>query len=233
MRYAVRSDKGLKRKENQDAYVADVKGVFAVADGMGGHRGGSVASRLALESIVDFIGDKKASEENIREAVSFANKSVFERAQDDENLYNMGTTLTFLWRNGKKFIMAHVGDSRCYLLREGRLVRKSRDHSLVNEMVEKGEISEEVARIHPKRNIITRALGTHRELRPDVLSFDIKKGDRWLICSDGLTEHIDDSELEKLLFGDLEFCADNMKNICYERGAIDNLTFIIMEENND
>lgn len=233
MRYAVRSDKGLKRKENQDAYVADVKGVFAVADGMGGHKGGSVASRLALESIVDFIGDKKASEENIREAVSFANKSVFERAQDDENLYNMGTTLTFLWRNGKNFIMAHVGDSRCYLLREGRLVRKSRDHSLVNEMIEKGEISEEVARIHPKRNIITRALGTHRELRPDVLSFDIKKGDRWLICSDGLTEHIDDSELEKLLFGDLELCADNMKNICYERGAIDNLTFIIMEENND
>lgn len=236
MKCVFRSDTGCVRNENQDSYLVKqgVHPIFAVADGMGGHKGGSVASAIAIGSISSFTEGKTPDAKAVGDAVLYANASIFDEANKNADLSNMGTTLTMLWRIDHSFYLAHVGDSRCYLLRDGVLTRISVDHSLVNELVLSGAITEAEARVHPRRNIVTRAVGTKNQLKVDVGQLDIKKGDRWLLCSDGLTEHLDENDiLHFSSMPNLDTAADSMLNTCLERGGSDNITLILLEENDE
>ncbi len=187
------TDKGRVRSINQDAFYEPRPGeTFAlVADGMGGHQAGDVASVMAVEEFTRWLKcAPRVSEETLRYAVSEANRAVYLRSRMEKDKAGMGTTLTALWMDEDSVLLAHIGDSRAYRLRGGELRQMSHDHSLVGELLEKGELTEEEARVHPQRNIITRALGTGSRVEPEICCCDRKKGDVWLLCTDGLTNYI-------------------------------------------
>lgn len=188
------TDIGLVRASNQDT-VIDRGRVFGVCDGMGGHRGGEVASALAAEALLAALDGKEVSREALSAAVRQANAAVWEKAGADDSLSGMGTTLTVLWFGPEKACIAHVGDSRCYLLRGGKLRQVTDDHSMVMEMVRTGIITAEQAENHPMRNIITRAVGTEEEVTADLLEEERQQDDLWLICSDGLHGMVPDSAI--------------------------------------
>ena len=189
---------GLVRANNQDT-VLEKDRVFGVCDGMGGHRGGEVASAVAAESFLAALEGREPSAEAMREAVDAANTAVWEKAQGDEELSGMGTTLTALWLSGGRAFIAHVGDSRCYRMRDGSLRRITEDHSMVMEMLRAGVITAEQAETHPMRNIITRAVGTEETVETDLIEEDSRPGDIWLVCSDGLYSMVPDEAISSTL----------------------------------
>ena len=189
---------GRVRAVNQDAYYLPAAGEnFAVvADGMGGHKAGEIASKIAVEEFAKKLrGALRPNEETLREAVSKANLSIYLKSKEEPDKAGMGTTLTALWLDTNRIYMAHIGDSRAYLLRDGEITQLSRDHSLVAEMVERGEITPAEARVHPNRHYITRALGTSAYASADVCWYEKRPGDVWLLCSDGLSNYFDHDEL--------------------------------------
>ena len=178
------SDKGRVRTANQDAYYVPRPGeTFAVVcDGMGGHKAGDVASLLCVEEFTRWLKCAPApDEETLRYAVNEANRQVYLRSRTEADKSGMGTTLTALWFDESCVYLTHVGDSRAYRFRDGRLEQMSRDHSLVGEMVERGELTEEEARVHPRRHYITRAIGTGSRVEADITRFDRREGDVWLL----------------------------------------------------
>ena len=192
------SDKGRVRAINQDAYYEPRPGeTFAViADGMGGHQAGDVASRLAIEEFTRWLKcAPRPSEDTLRYAVSEANRAVYLKSRAESDKAGMGTTLTALWLEEDGALLAHVGDSRAYRLRDGRLEQMTHDHSLVSEMMERGELTEEEARVHPQRHYITRAIGTGNRVEADIMRYDRREGDVWLLCSDGLSMYFSRDEL--------------------------------------
>ena len=226
------TDKGRVRLINQDAFYQPRPGeTFAViADGMGGHQAGDVASAMAIEEFTRWLKcAPRPSEETLRYAVSEANRAVFLRSRIEPDKAGMGTTLTAIWMDDDSVLLAHVGDSRAYRLREGELKQMTRDHSLVGELVERGELTEKEARIHPQRNIITRALGTSSRVEPDIGRFSRKKGDVWLICSDGLTNYLDRGELQSVLRSrrTWQAKAEDLVKTALERGGADNITLLL------
>lgn len=231
MNVAIRSHVGLVMQTNQDAYLhkEGLFPVYAVADGMGGHRGGAVASATAIKALTKFL-DGPPCREVLAFAFSRANQIIYEKQLSDDSLRGMGTTLTCLWEGQKDFFLAHVGDSRCYLMREGRLFLQSTDHSVVGDLLRKGLISEESAAVYPYRNVITRAVGTQRRVKVDYLCWDKKPGDRILLCSDGLTEYVKDEALNDILLMDnLEEGADRLLQYALQLGGHDNITLIFGE----
>ena len=231
MNVAVRSHVGLVMQTNQDAYLQKEGKypVYAVADGMGGHWGGAVASARAIKALSSLV-DGSPCQETLAHAFAWANQSIYEKQLLDESLRGMGTTLTCLWEGKKDFYLAHVGDSRCYLLRDGRLFMQSTDHSVVGDLLRKGLISKEEAAIYPYRNVITRAIGTQRRVKVDQLRWDKKPGDRILLCSDGLTEYVKDEELGDILaYDDIQEGADRLLQCALQLGGHDNITLIIGE----
>ncbi|MCZ6463305.1 MAG: Stp1/IreP family PP2C-type Ser/Thr phosphatase [Proteobacteria bacterium] len=229
---AERSDVGQVRKANQDA-VAEVRAAqpeiraLIVADGMGGHRGGEVASRLAVETLTQKLETGAAApEEALRVGFETANARVYEAGGRDPALLGMGTTLVCLLldASGGAWV-GHVGDSRAYRLRDGRLELLTDDHSVVGELLRAGRISSEEARVHPQRNELLRAIGTQPTVLMDVQSVEVRAGDRFLLCSDGLTSMVPDSEIAEIAaLPELERAAQALVDRANAEGGLDNVT---------
>ena len=226
----LRTDIGRLRRQNEDAaWFDESRAVFAVADGMGGHLAGEVASRMAIEAVERMAGENSVPGISaLRDMTAAAHEAILEHAQSHAECAGMGTTLSVLWLGESYAYIAHVGDSRIYRLRAGSLTQITQDHSLVEELVRAGLITHEQARTHPRRNIITRALGTHGESEPDLLVTDVADGDLFLLCTDGLSGMVPDDVIERtLLENDMEPAADRLIALALDAGGRDNVTLIL------
>ncbi|HEX2030944.1 MAG TPA: Stp1/IreP family PP2C-type Ser/Thr phosphatase [Actinomycetota bacterium] len=232
-RAGAHTDVGRVREGNEDGFMADDP-LFAVADGMGGHQGGEVASRLALEALGRGAprspGDGDPSG-RLAEVVREANLAVLEKASTDPALHGMGTTLTAVVAGDQRIHLAHVGDSRAYLLRDGQLRRLTKDHTVVERMVEQGRLTPEEAEIHPQRSILTNALGVDADIRVDEATHDIRPGDRLLLCSDGLTGMVGEEEIAAILTdnADPQVAAEALVAAANEAGGQDNITALVLD----
>ena len=230
LRIAWRTDTGLIRKNNQDAVILG-NGLLGVADGMGGHNGGEIASAGLRDGLIRETKDAKPGAETLTEAVRKVNHELWEQQENNASLTGMGTTLTVLWPAENEMIIGQVGDSRAYLIREGEMKQVTSDHSMVADMVRRGVLTEEQAACHPMRNYITRAVGTDDEVEVDITTVRRAHGDRWLICSDGLHGQMDRAELEKLAATeDLEEAADSLLQAALDNGGKDNITLVLIQD---
>ena len=230
IRAAAKSDVGRARERNEDAYLVQ-QPVFAVADGMGGHRGGNVASALALESLTEVEAPAEGEPSPLVEEIKRANVRILERGSADRDLRGMGTTVTAVHADGDKAHVAHVGDSRAYLLREGTLQQLTEDHTLVQRMVREGKLSTEEAATHPRRSILTRALGVEEEVDVDELTLDLHPGDRVLLCTDGLTSMVERERIQEVLEAerDPERACDALIAEANAAGGDDNITVVLLD----
>ncbi len=235
LRAAASSDVGRRRRTNEDRYaLAPELGLFLVADGMGGHTAGQVASELAARAMVRAVGAAEAAGaapgERLRQAVARANAEVFQTAQNKPELAGMGTTLVALLGAQRCVGLAHVGDSRAYLVRCGLIHRLTEDHSLVGELVRRREIPAAAAREHPHRHVLTRALGVRRQVEPEVLEVSPERGDVFVLCSDGLTTHVVDHEIAAAVgaSSDLQHGCDVLVELANARGGEDNVTVLLV-----
>ena len=227
------TDKGSYRDLNEDSFFlpADGENFCAVADGMGGHNGGEVASREAVKAFAESMrGAGEVNGVTLRHALEAANLHVYETAREDFSLYGMGTTFTALGTRGRTAVIAHVGDSRAYLLRAFTLRQLTKDHSLVQEMVDRGLITQREARFHPRRNVITRALGIAGNISVDVFEFSVRAGDCILLCTDGLTGDLEDEDLLEILTSGAsdEACLKTMIEEAMRKGSTDNITAMLV-----
>jgi protein phosphatase len=234
-RWAARTDVGRARDRNEDSFYGGAH-VFAVADGLGGHNAGDVASRLAIEPIIALdrrLGDVPPDQvsDTLTDAVIEANRAVYRKAQADAKVRGMGTTLTAVAIGDGSAYLAHVGDSRCYLLRGGAISQLSTDHTLVARMVQEGKLSLEEAEVHPQRSILTRALGAEPDVDVDSLYIELQTGDRLLLCSDGLSSVIGEERIREVLdtAGELEAGCAKLIDEANAHGGPDNITVIVVE----
>ncbi|MFO7151652.1 MAG: Stp1/IreP family PP2C-type Ser/Thr phosphatase [Bacillota bacterium] len=241
MIYCAKSDRGKLRSNNEDTFYAPESKeeplFFMVADGMGGHKAGEVASRLAVEEISSYIKakfDAPSFRDDmtalIREAFLVANEKIYKNSLESDKLAGMGTTATLaLFKDGMLYI-GHVGDSRAYLLREGSLKQLTKDHSLVWQLMEEGRLTAEEMRYHPMRNVITRALGAYENVIVDVSTHEYMKGDIFLLCSDGLTNMLEDEKIKEIILksGSIETAADGLVQAANDRGGYDNITVVLI-----
>ena len=227
---AWRTDVGRLRKNNQDAVILG-HGLVGVADGMGGHNGGEIASAGLRDGLLREIEDSLPDKEKLQEAVQTVNRELWLRQETDLSLSGMGTTLTVIWPATDEMIIGQVGDSRAYLLRCGELTQITEDHSMVADMVRKGVLTEEQAACHPMRNYITRAVGTEETIEIDLYTHDRKPGDRWLICSDGMYGMVSKSELHQLMaVENIEEAAEKMLRAALENGGKDNISLVLIQD---
>ncbi len=236
LRYALATDTGRERDNNEDsARVVEELGLFVVADGMGGHVGGEVASKIAVDTFTAFIqshDDAKSARDEIRvlsEALLEANSAVQHEAKS-KNLLGMGTTFTAARIRGRTATICHVGDSRAYLLQDGELRSLTQDHTIVWLLVEEGVISPEEAKDHPERHMLTQALGTQELIEPDIVREEIPAAARLLLCSDGLHDTVPAQEIAELASGPkLEAAAQALVDRANAHGGPDNITLILIE----
>lgn len=230
-------DRGLnpRRPVNQDRFLAiPEKGLFAVFDGVGGQRAGEVVSQTAAETIEEAFSHQPAggaSVDVIRRAIDFANRDIFEMAENDPALKTMATTIALIHLEGSRVIVAHVGDSRVYRLEEGRFHRETVDHTDLNDEIRAGRASRDQESELAGRNIINRALGVESGVEVEIKSIDAREGTRFLLCSDGIYRHLSDEEIARVLaeHKDPQKAADELKRIVHQRGAEDNLTAVIVQ----
>lgn len=227
--FGSRTDIGSVRKHNEDSLIV-APPLFAVADGMGGHAAGEVASEIAVNTLAEHAPQHPDSEE-LGKAVEAANSEVIAAAKDGRGREGMGTTMTAAILEGERLVIAQVGDSRAYLLHKDSLQQITRDHSLMADMVEAGQLTEEEARVHPNRSVITRALGSDPHMLPDLYEINVEAGDRLLLCSDGLSTMVTDAEITEtmLRIGDAQRCANVLVNKAISAGGHDNVTVIIAD----
>ncbi len=223
------TDNGRARDNNEDSYLVDADhALFAVADGMGGHLGGEVASATAIEA----LRSEYAKGTPVSDAIEYANRAVIERAVGHEELTGMGTTLTAVAVAGaNQLLIGHVGDSRAYLLRDDTMEMITDDHSLVAELVREGRLTPEQAEAHPQRAIVTRALGVDDEVNVDVYTLDVRQGDRVIVCSDGLNTMLRDRDIERVARSqsDPQRAAEALVNAANDAGGEDNITVVIVD----
>jgi len=231
---AGRTDVGQVRTSNEDAFGYCVEdGVFALCDGMGGAAAGEVASRIAVDTLIERLCEARSQENRRRvleDAIADANQRVHSRAEREAALRGMGTTLVALAIGGDHALIGHVGDSRCYLFRKGKLIRKTLDHSLVDEQVRLGQLTQDEADHSPLRNVITRAIGTQNSVAADIGELDLRPGDILLLCSDGLTRELPDDNIALLLKeeGDLDELCSRLVNAAKAAGGHDNITAVLV-----
>ena len=229
LKHAALSDVGRNRELNEDNYLVK-DNIFAVADGMGGHLAGEVASNIALKSVARNLKKIKPAAEQIKKAFKIAHEQIIKQAKHNINQRGMGTTLTLATFVGNNLWLGHIGDSRAYLFRQGKLSQLTEDHTLVARLVKEGKISAQAARSHPKQHVITRAIGGQEELDTDISSIKIKKGDRLLLCTDGLTTMLDDKEIANTVSVlDRNEAAKLLVNKANTKGGYDNITVIIVD----
>jgi protein phosphatase len=247
LRHAALSDVGMKRAHNEDSYLVNPElGLFVVADGMGGHAGGETASRVAVVTIEQEILTAKTNRpdafrggvplesaplaEVVRDALEGACSAVFHAAHTDPALEGMGTTATAIVFNGNNVYAGHVGDSRFYMVRDGQIQQISEDHSLVQEQVKAGILTPDQAKTSRFKNIITRSIGFEEDVLVDVLGVNLKPGDQILMCSDGLSNLIEDDELRDAVQGaPLDEVPRNLIAMANSRGGDDNITVIAIQ----
>ena len=227
---AWRTDVGRLRKNNQDAVILG-NGLAGVADGMGGHKGGEIASAGLRDGLLRETKDSKPGKEKLVEAVQKVNRELWEQQEGNSSLSGMGTTLTVLWPTENEMLIGQVGDSRAYLLRDNVLTQITNDHSMVADMVRKGVLTEEQAACHPMRNYLTRAVGTEANIEIDLYTHNRRRGDRWLICSDGLHGMISTEELISFMADeDLEKAADRLLQAALGNGGKDNISLVLIQD---
>jgi len=235
VKIGAKTDVGRVREVNEDSYLVH-EPLFVVADGMGGHTAGDVASSTAIDTIKGQSSTANPEDmETLAELVRGANAQIWEKANSDPTLRGMGTTCTLLLLDGAKAHFAHVGDSRAYLLREGELTQLTEDHTLVGRMVKEGRLTAEEAENHPQRSVITRALGVDSEVEVDLLSVEVAGGDRLLICSDGLSSMIDSDAITKALTEESkpQSAAERLIEFANEAGGEDNITVVVLDFDGD
>jgi len=223
---------GKVRPNNQDAYYAPRPGetFAAVADGLGGHQAGEIASQRAIEEFARWLRcAPRPDEEALRRAVIEANLGIYRDARAHSDWAGMGTTLTAVWFGDDFVYLAHVGDSRAYLFRSGALMQLSRDHSLVGEMLERGQITSQEAMVHPLRHYITRTLGTDAAVEPDIIRLGFRPDDVWLLCTDGMSNHVRSMEMAEALTqpGSWESRVDALVKLALLKGGSDNITVLL------
>lgn len=228
-----RSDVGLVRGHNEDSFLVQDP-VFAVCDGVGGHAAGEVASAIAVRTISQLAPDT-ADDARLGAAVEEANSAIISAAQSGQGRDGMGCTASAVVIDGSRMAVAHVGDSRVYLLSGGVLVRITHDHSYVEELVDAGEITADEARVHPSRSIITRALGSDPDMYADHFTLDVHAGDRIIICSDGLSSMVPDAKIESVAISCAtpQAAADTLVSAALEGGGHDNVTVIVVDVEDD
>jgi protein phosphatase len=247
--YHALTDVGRKRKGNEDSlFLNPDQNLFIVADGMGGHAAGEIASKMAVEAINEFVcltgGDDDITwpfglDENIsydgnrlKTAIKYANRKVLEATKEKSEYEGMATTVAAVLVDGDTANLAHVGDSRVYLMRDGVLKQLTSDHSWVNEQIQSGVLSADQARGHPLRNVVTRALGGKPDLQVDMQVHKMQPGDLLLLCSDGLTTMLPDDEIHELLegaSGDIRRAAQDLVAAANEKGGEDNITVVLIQ----
>lgn len=230
MRIGAKTDKGRVREQNEDSYGYK-DNLFVVADGMGGHQAGEIASAIAVETILnlDFGVDNIDSE--LEKGILKANEAILEEVNHHPEMAGMGTTVVVLLIRDQTAYIAHVGDSRIYHYVDGALTQLTKDHSLVAELVENGEISENEAKNHPQRNILTQALGSRSELKIEFLALGIQPGDKFLLCSDGLFGMVDREGIGEILKidGEAQELAEKLVERANDNGGSDNITVLVVE----
>jgi len=236
---SARTDTGRLRKGNEDNLYADAneyRGLFIVADGMGGHAAGEIASQMAVELIASELADLNdlaaaESGDKVAQTLRLANRQVFQRTMREVEKTGMGSTASALLLSDTRYLIGHVGDSRIYLVREGEMKQLTRDHSLVQEQVDAGIITAEQARHHPQSNVITCCIGMSSEIEPDIITGETKVGDVFLLASDGLTGMVEDRRLQQLLQSraNPERIVNAMITDANNNGGIDNITAIVVK----
>ena len=236
-----KTHQGIKRNNNEDAYIilndkiSCLSNLYIVADGMGGHHAGEVASHNAIKFFCDYVYNNNFKGNDILDflidAAKYANNKVYEKSCEEDNYAGMGTTFTACTIKGSKGYACHIGDSRIYVINEEGIKALTTDHSYVQEMIRAGELTKDEAEIHPKKNALTRALGTDINLQVDGYIFSLKQGDKILMCTDGLTNMIRDDEIKDIVINkeNLESSIECLIKIANQNGGIDNITAILVE----
>lgn len=227
--FGSRTDVGCVRDHNEDSLVV-APPLFAVADGMGGHAAGEVASEIAVNVLAE-LAPKDLDGAALEHAVEEANHEIIRAARDGRGREGMGTTLTACMLENERLVIAQVGDSRAYLLHHGKLQQLTRDHSLMADMIEAGQLTEAEARVHPNRSVITRAIGSDPHMQPDIYELNVETGDRILLCSDGICTMIEDPQIEHVMGHSrtAQECADNLVAAALEAGGFDNATAVVVD----
>lgn len=234
------TDIGLKRQKNQDfIFASDEKDfpLFILADGMGGHNAGEIASKLGVDIIKkefelhrDKLKDEKRLIKTIRNSIKDANKKIYRESLDSKEFHGMGTTLTLAYILNGKIYIGHIGDSRAYFINEKDIKQLTEDHSLVNQLVKSGSISSEQAKTHPKKNVITKALGASKDIEMDIYTLKYKQGDILMICSDGLTNMLDDREIFDIIHREaIDKSINTLMVEAKKNGGLDNISIIIIK----
>lgn len=235
-----KTDIGRIRELNQDYYYIsspndDLK-LYILADGMGGYKGGEVASKLATESVKEYIqanfvnteGQKEKILDLVKQAATYANKVVFEKSKEVEELEGMGTTLEICLIYNSKAYIGHIGDSRIYRIRKGVMRKLTKDHSYVQKLVEDGKITREEANTHPKKNMLIKALGCMPYVEPDIRARNMEKGDILMMCSDGLTNMLTEEKIYNIIQNNPQNAADELVEEANKSGGYDNITVVII-----
>lgn len=240
---AGKTDKGKTRKNNEDAFlVENGLGLFAVADGIGGHQGGEVASRMAVETLRETVSNASALKKGgnpdlaadmtvtaLKKGFELGNARILDAASRDPKLNGMGTTMTALFLAERFAHLTHIGDSRAYLLRQGTLDQMSEDHTVVDEQIRAGLITRTQAKRSSYRHVITRALGIDPEIRVDQRTIEVLEDDIFLLCSDGLTEMVEDHEIARILRDSPFAAAENLIAAANNGGGVDNITVVVLK----
>ena len=227
--FGSRTDIGYVRDHNEDSLII-IPPLFAVADGMGGHEAGEIASEITVKTLAE-LAPSHLDAEGLTAAVEAANYNVMKAPRQGIGRDGMGTTLTAAMLEGERLLIAQVGDSRAYLLHKGHLQQITRDHSLMADLIEAGQITPEEARVHPNRSVITRAIGSDIHMRPDIYELNVDAGDRILLCSDGLSSMISNNAIESIMRrqSDAQHCADELVTAALENGGADNVTVVVAD----
>ena len=227
--FGSRTDIGYVRDHNEDSLII-IPPLFAVADGMGGHEAGEIASEITVNTLAE-LAPSHLDAEGLTAAVEAANYNVMKAPRQGIGRDGMGTTLTAAMLEGERLLIAQVGDSRAYLLHKGHLQQITRDHSLMADLIEAGQITPEEARVHPNRSVITRAIGSDIHMRPDIYELNVDAGDRILLCSDGLSSMISNNAIESIMRrqSDAQHCADELVTAALENGGADNVAVVVAD----
>ena len=229
----IKSDAGNVRELNEDyaSFIEDERfKIYLVADGMGGHNAGEIASKLAVKSIIRYLLEHSEEDENLLlNAVKYANNEIYEISQKNDKCKGMGTTITGCFIKGDMIQVVNVGDSCCFSIKDNEIKKVTKDHSWVQELIDAGAITEEEGRVHPKKNIITRALGTNSSVKIDIFNIDKNESSMFLLCSDGLSNEVQKEEMVEIVnkCKDFNEACEKLVDLAKSRGGKDNITVLL------